>query len=113
MQRIDFLHKKLYLSYQIYHSASNRLSLLERKVTKMKVIAHLVVSKDYGKVISASRWIDEALIHCEEHNMEHHGEEYLSKPKDRAVVSVEFEVPDSVFERLPVPVLPATVVKEN
>ncbi|HEY9481283.1 MAG TPA: hypothetical protein VIR98_03590 [Candidatus Paceibacterota bacterium] len=79
----------------------------------MKVTAHLVVSKGYSRAIIASQWINEVLTHCEEHNQAHHGEEYLSQPKDRAVVTVEFEVPDSVFDRPPTPVLPATAVKEN
>jgi len=71
----------------------------------MKVTAHLVVSKGYGRAIMASQWIDECLQHCEEHNAEHCGEGYLSEPKDRATITVSFDVPDSVFEREPVPMI--------
>lgn len=76
----------------------------------MKVVAHLVVAKGHGTAITASQWPDEVLIHCEEHNREHYGEGYLSSPKDRAVVTVEFEVPDSVFERSPIQVVKATTI---
>lgn len=69
----------------------------------MKVKAHLVVSKGYHLAITASQWVDEVLEHCEEYNKEHHGEGYLTKPKERAVVTVEFEVPDNVFNPLPPP----------
>ena len=79
----------------------------------MRVTAHLVVSKGYGRAIIASQSIDEVLTHCEDHNQEHYGESYLSKPKQRAVVTVEFEVPDSVFERPPTQVVDATVIDEK
>lgn len=69
----------------------------------MKVIAHLVVSKGYALAITASQWIDELREHCDEHNEEEHGEGWRSCEQDRAVVSVEFEVPDSVFAPMPPP----------
>jgi len=69
----------------------------------MKVKAYVMVSKGYGLAISASQWPSEMENSCEEHNREHFGEEYLSRQKERAVVTVEFEVPDSVFERPPRP----------
>ena len=78
----------------------------------MKVTGHLVVSKGYSRVITASQWIDEMRKHCEEYNEEYLGEGYRSKPKERAVVTVEFEVPDSVFDPDPdPPVFQGMVVK--
>ncbi len=79
----------------------------------MKVTAHIEVSKGYNKAIAASQWIDELLKQSEEHNQEHYGEGYLSQPKDRAVVTVEFEVPDSVFERPPTSVVTAKVIERS
>lgn len=69
----------------------------------MKVKAHVMVSKGHGLAIDASQWPSELENSCEEYNREYLGEEYLSQPKDRAVVTVEFEVADSVFERPPRP----------
>jgi len=69
----------------------------------MKVKAHLVVSKGYGLAITASQWLDQLRIETEKHNRDYHGEDYLSHPKDRAVVTVEFEVPDDVFNPPPAP----------
>jgi hypothetical protein len=76
----------------------------------MKVTAHIMVSKGHGLGISASQWPYELENSCEEHNREHYGEEYLSKPRDQAVVTVEFEVPDSVFERQERPVVEGMTV---
>jgi hypothetical protein len=69
----------------------------------MKVKAHLVVSKGYGSAIVCSQWIGEMHEHCEVFNREHFGPEYLSRDRERAVVTVEFEVPDNIFHRDAVP----------
>lgn len=46
----------------------------------------------------------------EKHNhKEYYGEGYLSRPKNRATVTVTFEVPDSVFERTPVPIIEGVI----
>ncbi|MFZ3054773.1 MAG: hypothetical protein WA091_02230 [Minisyncoccales bacterium] len=71
----------------------------------MKVKAHLIVSKGYGLALAASQWIDQLRNDCEEHNRDYHGDDYLSQPKDRAVVTVEFEVPDNVFNPPPAPLI--------
>jgi len=64
----------------------------------MKVKAHLVVAKGYERAITASQWVDEVLDHCDEHNKENGGENWRHERLDRTVVTVEFEVPDSVFD---------------
>ncbi len=75
----------------------------------MKVKANLVISKGYSTAIIASQWIGECLKHCEEYNEEYYGEQYRSQPRERATVTVIFDVPDSVFEREPIPELQATL----
>ena len=65
----------------------------------MKVTGHLVVSKGYSRVITASQWLNEVLESCREYNEEYYGSDYHLKPKDRAVITVEFEVPDSLLIR--------------
>lgn len=77
----------------------------------MKVTAHLVVSNRYSRAVMASQWINECLKHCEEYNEEYYGEGYLSEPRERATVTVVFDVPDMVFERRSVSELPATFNK--
>lgn len=69
----------------------------------MKVKAHLVVSKGYGSAIVCSQWIGEMHDHCETFNREYFGPEYLSRDRERTVVTVEFDVPDYVFQREPAP----------
>ncbi len=76
----------------------------------MKITAYLVIQKNYGIAISASQDPDEILVGCEEYNQEYHGDDYLSQPRDRTVVTVEFDVPDSVFERPTTPVFPAKII---
>ena len=77
----------------------------------MKVTAHLLIAKGSVWALSASQWIDEVLFAAEEHNREYYGEDFLSNPRDRAVVTIIFEVPDEVFERKPITELNAEVVK--
>ena len=69
----------------------------------MKVVAHVVVARGYGIAIKASQWIDELQQHCEDSNREAYGDGYLSEDRERAVVTVTFEVPDHVFKRQTVP----------
>lgn len=80
----------------------------------MKVTAYLVVSRGYKLVISASQWIDELLENCDEHNREYHGEGWRQEVRDRAVVTVEFELPDSVFDPSPPPpTIQGTLLKKK
>lgn len=79
----------------------------------MQFTAHLLIAKGYRRAIEASQWIDELLVKCEEINAEHFGDDYLSQGKYNAVVTVTFEVPDSVFERPPIPVIEANIVPPN
>jgi hypothetical protein len=79
----------------------------------MKYKAYVMVGRDYNLAISASQWRDELLENAEEHNRETYGESYLSKPRDRTVIVVEFEVPDSVFEREPLPVVAGELANTN
>ena len=65
----------------------------------MKVVAHVVVAKGYSIAIKASQWVDELQQHCEECNQEAFGDRYLSEDRERAVVTVTFEVPEHVFKR--------------
>ena len=69
----------------------------------MKVKAHLVVQKEYGLAISASQWIEEVQKQAEEYNQQYLEEDYLCKDRKRAVITVEFDVPDSIFLRELVP----------
>jgi len=79
----------------------------------MKVTAHIQVSKGYGRGIQCSQWIDELLESSEEYNQEHHSDGWLSKDRDRAVVTVTFEVPDSVFKRDPIAKLEGQILESN
>lgn len=77
----------------------------------MKVTAHLVVSKGYSRAIIASQSINEVVTHCEEYNEEHWGENYRTKDRERAVITVEFEVPDEIFKRQPIVEVPGKVIE--
>ena len=89
------------------------IQTMNRPDPEMKVKAHIVIEKGYIVGIRASQWKDEMLVHTEEYNEEYHGETYLSKPRQRAVVTIEFEVPDSVFEREPAMVIQGEVVPSS
>lgn len=75
----------------------------------MKVRAHLMVAKGYALAIMASQWPEGLEQRCEEHNQQRyapgdddepgHDSNYLAYDRDRTVVTVEFELPDSVFRR--------------
>lgn len=68
----------------------------------MRVKAYLVVQRGYGTAIFASQWPDRLAIECEEYNQAMHGEStYLSCDKERAVVTVTFDLPVDVFKRPP------------
>lgn len=82
-----------------------------------------MVAKGYWLGIMASQWKSELEQKCEEHNQQHHApgyddspehsDNYLNYDRDRAVVTVEFEVPDEVFKRQPTVQVAGVVVKEE
>ena len=82
-------------------------------MTKQKIKAHLVISDGYGTAIIASQWISELQEHCDEHNAESLGDGWRSSRRRRAVVTVEFEVDDDVFNPEPIPVVAAAVTQEG
>ena len=82
----------------------------------MKVIAHIQIHKGYGIAVQASQWPQELMERSEEFNREVYANtdedhsDYLEHDRDRTVVTVEVEVPDSVFKREPRAVLQGTFV---
>ncbi len=78
----------------------------------MKVMAHVMVEKGYGVAIAADQWRSNLLKECEDHNQQQWAprgdenpelsSEYLNHDMNRAVVTVEFDVPDEAFKRRPV-----------
>jgi len=75
----------------------------------MKVTAHLKIAPD-GKAYAAMPYPQMMEESCEEHNREYLGPGYLSRDKQFAAVTVEFEVPDNIFKRAPLPVFKANPV---
>ena len=81
----------------------------------MKVVAHIQVQKGYGIAIRASQSPATLMEQSEEYNREEYENEdgtfssYLEHDRERAVVTVEVEVPDSVFKREPRGVLQGTL----
>ena len=76
----------------------------------MKVIAHIQVVKDYGIAVMASVNPQELVALSEEYNCEQYRRSdgtspYLEHDRECTVVTVEVEVPDSVFKREPRAVL--------
>ena len=69
----------------------------------MKVKANVIIKKEYGLALAASQDLVQLRNDCEEHNRDYYGENHLFEPKDWVVVTVEFEVPDDVFNPLPTP----------
>jgi hypothetical protein len=68
----------------------------------MRVKAYVVVHRGYGIAISAGQWPDHLEFECEEYNRSIHGESlYLGRDKERAVVTVTFDLPPDVFKRPP------------
>jgi hypothetical protein len=66
----------------------------------MRVNAYVVVLRSYSTAISASQWPDRLEFECEEYNRSIHGESlYLGRDKERAVVTVTFDLPPDVFKR--------------
>jgi hypothetical protein len=83
------------------------------KLIIMKVRAHLIIDSRSDTAIKCSHDVDQLKIESEEFNEERHGIAYRSLKKERTVVTVTFEVPDSVFDRPPVPVIEASLVPPN
>lgn len=73
----------------------------------MKIIAHLKISTN-GIAYYAAPFPALVAESCEDHNKRQFGPDYLSHDKLFAPVTVEFEVPDDFFKRVPLPVFPAT-----
>ena len=73
----------------------------------MKVVAHIQVQKGYGIAIRASQSPATLMEQSEEYNRTFSS--YLEHDRERAVVTVEAEVPDSVFKREPRVVLQGTL----
>lgn len=66
----------------------------------MRVKAYVVVHRGYGTAIFAGQWPDRLDVECEEYNRAIYGEfDYLSRDKERAVVTVTFDLPVDVFKR--------------
>lgn len=77
-------------------------------MAKQKVKAHLVVSDGYGVAIAASQWIGELQEHCDTWNADEGGANWRNERRSRAIVTVEFEIDDSIFEPPPIPVYEGT-----
>ncbi len=71
----------------------------------MKVTTHIVVQRGYARGITASQDIGELIEQCDDYNRDQCGENWQQELRERAIVSVEFEVPDSVFQPPPPPVV--------
>lgn len=105
------------MTRQIIYGALPASSLFSKI---MKVKGHIMVMKGYGTAIMASQWRDELAQRCEERNQEHyapgdddepeHDSTYLAHYRSCAVVTVEFDVPDDVFKRQPLPEVQGVVL---
>lgn len=73
----------------------------------MNITAHLKVGSD-GVAYYASPFPEIVQEAAEEHNKQLLGPGYLSQDKAFAPVTVEFEVPDDIFKRQPLPTFSAT-----
>ncbi len=76
----------------------------------MKVKAHLIIDSRSNIAIKGSQDVAQLKLESEEFNEERYGITYRSFKKERTVVTVTFEVPDTVFDRSPVPVIEASIV---
>ncbi len=79
----------------------------------MKVKAHVIISKGYGTAITASQWLNELQESCDGHNAEYCGSGWQFEPRNRIVVTVEFEVPDDAFDPPEILEVKGTLVGED
>jgi hypothetical protein len=98
-EEIDKLINELEVKVQEYNVSIN--TLMEQHVIHNEPTnsAHLIVSKGYSKGIDCHQNIDDAVRHAEEWNAQLLGEDYMSKDRERAVITVLFNVPDKIFKR--------------
>jgi hypothetical protein len=78
---------------------------------EMKFTAHILIEKDYWLGLDASQWPSGLIQAAEEFNEEYHGVDWRSHPRQRAVVTVEFDVPDNIFEREAIETIKGTMKK--
>ena len=85
----------------------------------MKYKAHIMISKGCPIAISADQSCEDLGQRAEANNCEKHeghceenSTEYLRHDRTYTVVTVEFEVPDSVFVREPIPLVKDSLISQ-